>query len=144
MEPVEAGGQGQQNGNVHNFNEDNFFGCKVLVVDDHPVNQKLLKIILEKAHCIVSTANDGEEAIDTASSEHFDIIFMDIQMPGINGYEATQILRGKGYSRPIIACTAGSQDNERNLCKSMGLNDIIKKPFNKKQLFEMVKKHYKK
>lgn len=144
LEPVEAGGQGQQNGNVHNFNEDNFFGCKVLVVDDHPVNQKLLKIILEKAHCIVSTANDGEEAIDTASSEHFDIIFMDIQMPGINGYEATQILRGKGYSRPIIACTAGSQDNERNLCKSMGLNDIIKKPFNKKQLFEMVKKHYKK
>ena len=144
LEPVEAGGQGQQNGNVNNFDEDNFFGCKVLVVDDHPVNQKLLKIILEKAHCIVSTANDGEETIDTASSEHFDIIFMDIQMPGINGYEATQILRGKGYSRPIIACTAGSQDNERNLCKSMGLNDIIKKPFNKKQLFEMVKKHYKK
>ena len=144
LEPVEAGSQSQQTEHTHNTDESNFFGCKVLVVDDHPVNQKLLKIILEKAHCIVSTANDGEEAIDTASSEHFDIIFMDIQMPGINGYEATQILRGKGYSRPIIACTAGSQDNERNLCKSMGLNDIIKKPFNKKQLFEMVKKHYKK
>ena len=144
LEPVEAGGQGQQNENVHIPNEDNFFGCKILVVDDHPVNQKLLKIILEKAHCIVSTANDGEEAIDKASGELFDIIFMDIQMPGINGYEATQILREKGYSKPIIACTAGSQDNERNLCESMGLNDIIKKPFNKKQLFEMVKKHYKK
>ena len=144
LEPVEAGGQGQQNENVHIPNENNFFGCKILVVDDHPVNQKLLKIILEKAHCIVSTANDGEEAIDKASSELFDIIFMDIQMPGINGYEATQILREKGYSKPIIACTAGSQDNERNLCESMGLNDIIKKPFNKKQLFEMVKKHYKK
>jgi len=144
LEPVEAGGQGQQNENVHTPDEDNFFGCKILVVDDHPVNQKLLKIILEKAHCIVSTANDGEEAIDKASGELFDIIFMDIQMPGINGYEATQILREKGYSKPIIACTAGSQDNERNLCESMGLNDIIKKPFNKKQLFEMVKKHYKK
>ena len=144
LEPVEAGGQGQQNENVHIPDEDNFFGCKILVVDDHPVNQKLLKIILEKAHCIVSTANDGEEAIDKASGELFDIIFMDIQMPGINGYEATQILREKGYSKPIIACTAGSQDNERKLCESMGLNDIIKKPFNKKQLFEMVKKHYKK
>ena len=144
LEPVEAGTQGQQNENVHTSDEDNFFGCKVLVVDDHPVNQKLLKIILEKANCTVNTANDGENAIKEASKEEFDIIFMDIQMPGINGYEATQILREKGYSKPIIACTAGSQDNERKLCESMGLNDIIKKPFNKKQLFEMVKKYYKK
>ena len=144
LEPVEAGTQSQQNGNVHTSDEDNFFGCKVLVVDDHPVNQKLLKIILEKANCTVNTANDGENAIKEASKEEFDIIFMDIQMPGINGYEATQILREKGYSKPIIACTAGSQDNERKLCESMGLNDIIKKPFNKKQLFEMVKKYYKK
>ena len=144
LEPIEAGAQSQQNGNVHTSDEDNFFGCKVLVVDDHPVNQKLLKIILEKADCTVSTANDGEHAIEEASKEDFDIIFMDIQMPGINGYEATQILREKGYSKPIIACTAGSQDNERKLCESMGLNDIIKKPFNKKQLFEMVKKYYKK
>lgn len=144
LEPVEAGVKSQQNENVHTSDEDNFFGCKVLVVDDHPVNQKLLKIILEKANCTVSTANDGENAIKEASKEEFDIIFMDIQMPGINGYEATQILREKGYSKPIIACTAGSQDNERKLCESMGLNDIIKKPFNKKQLFEMVKKYYKK
>lgn len=144
LEPVEAGTQGQQNENVHTSDEDDFFGCKVLVVDDHPVNQKLLKIILEKANCTVNTANDGENAIKEASKEEFDIIFMDIQMPGINGYEATQILREKGYSKPIIACTAGSQDNERKLCESMGLNDIIKKPFNKKQLFEMVKKYYKK
>ena len=99
---------------------------------------------MEKTNCTVSTANDGENAIKEAAKEEFDIIFMDIQMPGINGYEATQILREKGYSKPIIACTAGSQDNERKLCESMGLNDIIKKPFNKKQLFEMVKKHYKK
>ena len=144
LEPVEAGAQSQQTEHTHNTDESNFFGCKVLVVDDHPVNQKLLKIILEKADCIVSTANDGEHAIEEASKEGFDIIFMDIQMPGINGYEATQILREKGYSKPIIACTAGSQDNERKLCESMGLNDIIKKPFNKKQLFEMVKKYYKK
>ena len=144
LEPVEAGTQGQQNENVHTSDEDDFFGCKVLVVDDHPVNQKLLKIILEKANCTVNTANDGENAIKEASKEEFDIIFMDIQMPGINGYEATQILREKGYSKPIIACTAGSQDNEQKLCESMGLNDIIKKPFNKKQLFEMVKKYYKK
>ena len=144
LEPLEAGEQSKQTETVHTSDEENFFGCKVLVVDDHPVNQKLLKIILEKTNCTVSTANDGENAIKEAAKEEFDIIFMDIQMPGINGYEATQILREKGYSKPIIACTAGSQDNERKLCESMGLNDIIKKPFNKKQLFEMVKKHYKK
>ena len=139
LEPLEAGEQSKQTETVHTSDEENFFGCKVLVVDDHPVNQKLLKIILEKTNCTVSTANDGENAIKEAAKEEFDIIFMDIQMPGINGYEATQILREKGYSKPIIACTAGSQDNERKLCESMGLNDIIKK-----QLFEMVKKHYKK
>ncbi|WP_253677180.1 response regulator [Treponema sp. OMZ 788] len=144
LEPVESGDPSQQSEHPHPADENNFFGCKILVVDDHAVNQKLLKLILEKANCIVSTANDGEEAIAVASSEDFHLIFMDIQMPGINGYEATQILRNKGYSKPIIACTAGSQDNERQMCKSMGLNDIIKKPFNKKQLFEMVKKHYKK
>ncbi|UTC67401.1 MULTISPECIES: response regulator [unclassified Treponema] len=143
LEPVEATEQNQHGGNSHYDDEDNFLGCNVLVVDDHPVNQKLLKIILEKAHCTVETANDGEHAIEAASGQTFDIIFMDIQMPGINGYEATQILRGKGYTNPIIACTAGSQDNERKLCESKGLNDIIKKPFNKKQLFEMVKKYYK-
>ena len=89
LEPLEAGEQSKQTETVHTSDEENFFGCKVLVVDDHPVNQKLLKIILEKTNCTVSTANDGENAIKEAAKEEFDIIFMDIQMPGINGYEAT-------------------------------------------------------
>ena len=66
---------------------------------------------------------------------------MDIQMPILNGYEAAQFLRERGYKKPIIACTAGSQDDERKLCLSMGMDDIITKPFNKARLFEIVKKY---
>ncbi len=114
---------------------------KILIVDDHPVNKKLLQLILEKEGYIVSTAENGQEAIDIASKEEFQIIFMDIQMPVLNGYEATQILREKNYTKTIIACTAGSQENEKELCESFGMNDIITKPFNKKQLLEMIKKY---
>ncbi len=121
--------------------EEGVKGAKILVVDDHPVNLNLLKIMLEKSGCIVSTAENGQQAIDIASTADFDIIFMDIQMPILNGYETTQILRHNGYKHPIIACTAGSQEDERKICLSMKMNDIIAKPFNKKQLLDMVKKH---
>ena len=125
----------------NNFTSFNFEGIKILAVDDHPVNKQLLKIMLEKAGCIVTTAEDGQQAINAASDRVYDIIFMDIQMPILNGYEAAQILRERGYEKPIIACTAGSQEDEKKLCLSLGMNDIITKPFNKNQLFEMVKKH---
>ncbi len=121
--------------------QDDFSGAKILAVDDHPVNKQLLQIMLEKAGCTVTTAADGQEAVNEASKTEFDIIFMDIQMPILNGYEAAQFLRERGYKKPIIACTAGSQDDERKLCLSMGMNDIITKPFNKARLFEIVKKY---
>lgn len=127
---------------THNFMcDEDVTGTKILVVDDHPVNLNLLKIMLEKSGCIVCTAEDGQQAIDIASTTDFDIIFMDIQMPILNGYETTQILRQNGYKHPIIACTAGSQEDERKICLSMKMNDIIAKPFNKKQLLDMVKKY---
>lgn len=121
--------------------QDDFSGAKILAVDDHPVNKQLLQIMLEKAGCTVTTAADGQEAVNEASKTEFDIIFMDIQMPILNGYEAAQFLRERGYKKPIIACTAGSQDDERKLCLSMGMDDIITKPFNKARLFEIVKKY---
>ncbi len=139
LEPVEEAGESAQHAGE---NAADGLRAKILVVDDHPVNLNLLKIMLEKAGHTVSTAENGQEAIDAASKNKFDIIFMDIQMPVLNGYEASQILRQSGYTRPIIACTAGSQEDERKLCLSMGMNDIITKPFNKNQLLEMVKKNF--
>ena len=118
-----------------------FSGVRILAVDDHPVNKQLLQIMLEKAGCTVTTASDGQEAVNEALKTEFDIIFMDIQMPILNGYEAAQFLREKGYKKPIIACTAGSQEDEKKLCLSMGMNDIITKPFNKTRLFDVIKKY---
>ncbi|AGT43019.1 response regulator [Treponema pedis] len=143
LEPLEEGASASFRADDDNLNapkklKQNF---KILVVDDHTVNLNLLKILLEKSGYDVTTAENGQEAINMASKTEFDIIFMDIQMPILNGYEATQILRQSGYSLPIVACTAGSQEDERKLCLSMGMDDIIAKPFNKQQLLDMVERY---
>lgn len=151
LEPIEnislndTNDNSQSNMNKKNIENDaDFSDMKILAVDDHPVNLKLLKIMLEKNGMTVSTAEDGQQAIDAILQNNFDIVFMDIQMPVLNGYEAAQILRQRGYENPIIACTAGSQEDERTLCLSMGINDIITKPFNRTQLLAVVKKYRKK
>ncbi len=113
----------------------------ILVVDDHPVNKQLLKLILEKSGYRVTTAEDGQEAVKKGN-ENFDLIFMDVQMPILDGYEATKKLREKGVKTPIIACTAGSQENEREIAISFGMNDILSKPFTKEELQRILNKYF--
>lgn len=112
----------------------------ILVVDDHPVNKQLLKLILEKKGYNVETAEDGQEAIKKGK-ENFDLIFMDVQMPILDGYEATKALRKNGVKTPIIACTAGSQENEKEVAISFGMNDILSKPFTKEELEKILNKY---
>ena len=116
---------------------------KILVVDDHPVNKQLLKLILEKKGYNVSTAEDGQEAIKKAEEDNFDLIFMDVQMPILDGYEATKRLRNNGTKAPIIACTAGSQENEKEVALSFGMNGILSKPFTKEELEKVLDKYLK-
>lgn len=116
---------------------------KILVVDDHPVNKQLLKLILEKKGYNVSTAEDGQEAIKKAEEDNFDLIFMDVQMPILDGYEATKRLRNNGIKAPIIACTAGSQENEKEVALSFGMNGILSKPFTKEELEKVLDKYLK-
>ncbi len=106
-------------------------GKTILVAEDHPVNRKLLTIVLEKAGAVVLAAADGQEAIELAGRHAIDMVFMDIQMPRKNGYEAAQWMRENGISCPIIACTASAQENEREQCLSVGMTDILPKPFKK-------------
>lgn len=113
----------------------------ILVVDDHPVNKQLLKIILEKSGYRVTTAEDGQEAVKKGD-DNFDLIFMDVQMPILDGYEATKKLREKGVKTPIVACTAGSQENEREIALSFGMNDILSKPFTKEELQKILNKYF--
>ena len=116
---------------------------RILVVDDHPVNKHLLKIVLEKKGFDVKVAEDGIDAVNSVKQNDFDLIFMDVQMPILDGYEATKKLREMGYKMPIIACTAGSQENEKEIAHSFGMNDVLSKPFTKEDLKIILDKYLK-
>ena len=104
-----------------------------LVVDDNPVNRKIIEGICEKLGWETQTANDGKQAIAVLESKTFDIILMDCQMPVMDGYEATKIIRNLNsavlrHDAPIIAVTANISDENREECLRAGMNDFISKP----------------
>ena len=110
-------------------------GKKVLVVDDSPDNQLLLKVLLGKAGIEVANAENGELGAKKALSNNFDMILMDIQMPVLDGYEATSKLRKLGYTKPIIALTANAMKEDQKQCMAVGCNDYITKPIEVEKLF---------
>ncbi len=115
----------------------------ILLADDNLVNQKLTVKLLTKAGYSVEIANNGQEAVDKYLSRpySFDIIFMDVQMPVLNGLEATQQLRQKGFSDlPIVALTANVMKNDREKCLESGMNDYISKPIKREIVFGILKK----
>ncbi|MFA6506094.1 MAG: response regulator [Treponemataceae bacterium] len=111
-----------------------------LVVEDHPVNQKLFALVLEKLGYGAIIANDGIEALECVKNDSFDLIFMDIQMPRMNGYEATEKLRELGFSKPIIAVTASALADERERCQSAGMSDVLVKPYKRPDIERMILK----
>lgn len=117
-----------------------FPGITVLVAEDHPVNRKLLDMLLKKLAVTVVLAGDGEEAIEAMGKSEIDLVFMDIQMPKLNGYQATQWLREHGYHQPIIACTASGQEDERERCLSYGMTDVLPKPFKRQEIVEVIER----
>jgi len=89
----------------------------------------------------ITTVNDGKKAVEKVLSQPFDLIFMDIQMPNMNGYEATQELRSKGITTPIVALTAHAMKGDDEKCISAGCDDYLAKPLNRKRLVETVHKY---
>lgn len=120
------------------------FKARVLVVDDYFFNQELTKEMLEMMNCEVDVAENGREAISQFESNKYDLIFMDIQMPEVDGYEATkqirQIEEGKKLHTPIIALTANVMQGDREKCLSAGMDDYISKPIKSKDLEGVLKK----
>jgi CheY-like chemotaxis protein len=112
----------------------------ILVAEDHPINQKLVVKMLEKMGCRVLVANSGPEAIDRAAHTAIDLILMDCQMPGMDGIEVTKTLRNlPQYTHtPIIAMTAFVFPSDVNRCLSAGMNDVLKKPFKKQELEDIL------
>ncbi|MEX2671367.1 MAG: ATP-binding protein [Phycisphaeraceae bacterium] len=114
-------------------------GTRLLVAEDGPDNQMLLKFLLEEAGAHVALAADGEAAVAQAlqaqrDENPFDIILMDMQMPTLDGYQATARLRSHGYIRPIIALTAHAASEDRARCLASGCDDYMTKPINRPTL----------
>ncbi len=110
---------------------------RVLVVDDHPANLQLMQAWLQELGIHTCTANNGEAAITAAAASVFDLIFMDIQMPIMNGLEAAQAIRAQergGQRVPIIALTAHALSSEREYWLRNGIDDYLSKPLDESQL----------
>lgn len=114
-----------------NFSFVNLKGKKILLAEDSRENQILFKIFLESEGLNVEVVESGTEAVRAALNSKHDLILMDIQMPGLDGYEATKILKESGYDRKIIALTAHAIAGEKEKCLKMGFDGYLSKPVTK-------------
>ena len=120
-------------------------GLHILLVEDNLVNQRVARGMLEKAGHFVTLASNGREAIDTVSRHSFDIILMDLQMPEMDGLEATATIREmeneSGHHVPILAMTAHAMSGDRERCIDGGMDGYISKPIHAAELLDLISEH---
>ncbi len=116
----------------------------VLLVEDNPINRRLCEIQLGRIGCAVQFAVNGHEAVERFCAERFDIVLMDMQMPGMDGCAATRKIRGlertRGERTPIVAMTANARTEDRQHCLDAGMDDYLSKPFRQESLAAMLVK----
>lgn len=122
-----------------------FKGYKALLVEDNPVNRQVAIQILEDSNIEIETATNGIEALSKLKESKFDIVLMDIQMPEMDGYETTKIIRREMAltSLPIIAMTAHAMRGDRDKCLNAGMDDYIPKPIDRENLFNSIRYYLK-
>lgn len=122
--------------------EQEFKNIEVLLVEDNPINQLVATEILEKVHILVDTASSGLGAIDAIKNKTYDVVLMDVQMPEMDGLEATRLIRSDrtNINLPIIAMTANAMIGDREKCIDAGMNDYVTKPIDTTELFKTMSK----
>ncbi len=124
-------------------------GCHVLLAEDGIDNQRYLRFLLEKAGVVLDIADNGKLALESYSQAieagwPYDCIIMDMQMPEMDGYQATSLLRGHGFEGPIIALTANAMNDDRQKCVLAGCDEYLTKPISPVLLLETIKNHLQK
>lgn len=117
-------------------------GARALIAEDEPVNREIALTLLENVGLAVDLAEDGQQALELARQHRYALILMDMQMPVMNGIEATLAIRADSLNRttPVLAMTANAFDEDRKACVDAGMNDHIAKPVNPDRLFETMLK----
>jgi CheY-like chemotaxis protein len=116
-------------------------GGSILVAEDNPANQQLIQILLNKMGLAVTLADNGQSAVEAATTTAYDLILMDMQMPVMNGYDAARTLRHRSIGTPIIALTANAMQGDMQKCIEYGCNDYLPKPVDKAKLVSILGKY---
>ena len=116
-------------------------GGSILVAEDNPANQQLIQILLNKMGLAVTLVDNGQSAVEAATTTAYDLILMDMQMPVMNGYDAARTLRHRNIGTPIIALTANAMQGDMQKCIEYGCNDYLPKPVDKAKLVSILGKY---
>jgi signal transduction histidine kinase/CheY-like chemotaxis protein len=115
-------------------------GARVLLAEDNPINALLARSLLEREGCVVDRVSNGEEALEAAISVAYDLILMDLRMPGLDGRQTTEALRERGCRAPIVALTADAFEEDRRACLDAGMDDFLTKPLKPAVLQAMLRR----
>ena len=115
-------------------------GARVLLVEDHPLNRQVASELLDQAGLVVAFAENGRQAVERVRQAAWDLVLMDVQMPVMDGYEATAVIRGYPQLQdlPIVAMTAHAMRGAQEDCLAAGMNDFISKPIDPHELFRVL------
>ena len=142
--PLQIGDLRKVEQNLILENTNNLINIRILLVEDNEMNRLVAINTLKSINAKIVEATNGVEAIELLKDSVFDIILMDIQMPLMNGFEATEIIRNKyKINTPIIALSANAFKSEIDICIAIGMNDYLTKPYEEQDLIRIISKHFK-